>query len=57
MRDFRHQPGHQPRVLAMQDMGEAVMDDRGHAGVADQDLRKIARRRVADEGSPQVVDQ
>ena len=34
-----------------------MVDDRGHAGIADQDLRKIARRRVADEGSPQVADQ
>ena len=38
-------------------MGQAVMDDRGHAGIADQDLRKIARGRVADEGGPQVADQ
>jgi len=33
------------------------MDDRSHAGIADQNLRKIARGRVADEGRPQVADQ
>jgi len=57
MRNLRHQPGEQPRVQAMQDMGEAVMDDGDHAGIADQDFRKIARSRVADEGRPQIADQ
>ena len=33
------------------------MDDRGHAGIADQDLGKIACGRIADEGRPQVADQ
>jgi len=41
MGDLRDQACHQPRVQPVQDMGEPVMDDRRHAGIADQDLAEI----------------
>jgi hypothetical protein len=38
-------------------MGQAMMDDGRHAGIADQDFRKIPGRGIADESGPQVADQ
>ncbi len=57
MRDFGNQASHQPGVQPMQDMSEPVMDNRCHAGIADQDLREIPGRGIADEGGAQIVDE
>src|SRR5450631_4413304 len=57
VRDLRDQSSDQPRVQPVQDVGEAVVDDRCHAGVADQDLWKIPGGGIADEGGAKVADE
>jgi hypothetical protein len=57
MGDLRDQACHQLRVQPVQDVGEPVMDDRGHAGIADQDLREIPGGGIADEGGAKVIDE
>jgi hypothetical protein len=55
--DLGDQAREQPRTQSMENMCKAMMNDRRHPRVTDQDFGKIPRRGIADECRPQIADE
>ena len=57
MGNLGDQAGNQSCTQTMQNVRHAMMDDRCHSGIADQDFRKIPCRGIANECRPQVANE
>ena len=55
--DLGDQPRHQFRVQKLQYMCDPVMNDGGHAGITDQDLRKAGGGGISEECRTKVADE